>query len=432
MDKIGHYSIVGELGRGAMGVVLHGQDTVIGRPVAIKVINVQGDLFGDEAAANQARGSLFNEARSAGRLSHPSIVTIYHVGQEQDFSYIVMEFVDGSSLQSLLQARDTLGQDEIAAIVAETADALDYAHSMSVVHRDVKPANIMLNRRGQVKVCDFGIAKIYTETATTTGMLKGTPHYMSPEQIQGGKADGRSDQYALAVLAYEMITGQRPFVADSIHTLLFRIISAPAVPAHLLNPSVPQAVSAVLEKGMAKQPALRYPTCREFAEALSAAWKPLQKPAEKVISPPELPDLAPQPAKPRVRSARLLIGVTVIAVVSITGGFLYRTSQRGERPAAEPAAEVKAAVPAQRPPQAPPVVSRVDAPPDEAPPEGGAPPGQSGRAKSGASGSRPGSARKTGLGKRPAVRQAGGVSALSSGFSCRPERRRSPPCRSRI
>ncbi len=390
MEKIGHYSVVGELGRGAMGVVLHCVDTVIGRPVAIKVINLQGEAYADGAAADQARGSLLNEARSAGRLSHPAIVTIYHVGQERDFSYIVMEFVDGPSLQSLLQTPGVLGRDQIVSIVAETAGALDYAHSMSVVHRDVKPANVMLNRRGHVKVCDFGIAKIYTDTATTTGMLKGTPHYMSPEQIQGGRADARSDQYALAVLTYEMVTGKRPFVADSIHTLLFRIISSPAVSAHLVNPSLPQAVSVVLERAMSKQPELRYPSCREFAQALSEAWTPAQKRAQKPVARPEAatpaktpvsapvvtpapPPLRPstlvQPAKPKAWPARVFAVVAGVLAVSISGVFFYRMSQREERPQREATAQVQLASPAQRQPELPPPsVVRTEPPPAVTPP----------------------------------------------------------------
>src|SRR5437899_3133649 len=207
MDRIGRYKIVRELGRGAMGVVYHAIDPNIGRPVAIKTIQLGDGRKPEEQ--ERLRERLFREARSAGILSHPGIVTIYDVEQQGDLAYIAMEYVDGPTLDQLLSGGQPTPPEKLFSILGQTAAALDYAHGKGIVHRDIKPANIMIARDGTAKITDFGIAKITaSEQFTMTGSIVGTPHYMSPEQVQGLAVDGRSDQFSLAVIAYEMLTGE--------------------------------------------------------------------------------------------------------------------------------------------------------------------------------------------------------------------------------
>src|ERR1044072_7097081 len=196
MDRIGRYKIVRELGRGAMGVVYHAIDPNIGRPVAIKTIQLGGSRKPEEQ--ERLRERLFREARSAGILSHPGIVTIYDVEQQGDLAYIAMEFVDGPTLDQVLSESNAIPQAKLLSILSQAAVALDYAHQKGIVHRDIKPANIMIARDGAVKITDFGIAKIASaDQLTMTGAIVGTPHYMSPEQVQGHPVDGRTDQFSL-------------------------------------------------------------------------------------------------------------------------------------------------------------------------------------------------------------------------------------------
>src|SRR5437870_3072504 len=200
MDRIGRYKIVREMGRGAMGVVYHAIDPSIGRPVAIKTIQLGGNRKPEEQ--ERLRERLFREARSAGMLSHPGIVTIYDVAQEGDLAYIAMEYVDGPTLDQVLSGPEPLSPEMMFNVLGQTAVSLDYAHQKGIVHRDIKPANIMIAADNTVKIADFGIAKITAaEQFTMTGSIVGTPHYMSPEQVQGQSVDGRSDQFSLAVIA---------------------------------------------------------------------------------------------------------------------------------------------------------------------------------------------------------------------------------------
>src|ERR1700685_3334094 len=198
---VGRYLIRGELGRGGMGIVYDAVDPVIGRNVAVKVIHLKAVTGPEQAQFMQER--LFREARSAGQLFHPGIVVILDVGQEEDSAFIAMERVNGPSLQQLLASRPRLEIHEALRILQQTAAALDYAHQHGVVHRDIKPANIILDKDGTAKVADFGIAKVMsTQQSTLSGMVMGTPSYMSPEQIEARPVNGRSDQFSLAVLAY--------------------------------------------------------------------------------------------------------------------------------------------------------------------------------------------------------------------------------------
>jgi serine/threonine-protein kinase len=270
VDRIGRYKIVRELGRGAMGVVYHAIDPNIGRPVAIKTINLGAVLKPDEQ--ERMRERLFREARSAGILSHPGIVTIYDVEQQGDLAYIAMEYVDGPTLDQLLSQPEPMPPDRMFSILAQTAVALDYAHGKGIVHRDVKPANIMIAGNGTAKITDFGIAKITaSEQFTMTGSIVGTPHYMSPEQVQGQAVDGRSDQFSLAVIAFEMLTGEKPYTGEHLTTVVYKIVAEEPPSPHRINSSLGSEIEGVLKKGLAKKPESRYSSCTEFTEALEQA-----------------------------------------------------------------------------------------------------------------------------------------------------------------
>jgi len=229
------------------------------------------------------RERLFREARSAGVLSHPNIVTIYDMAEEDGVAYISMEYVDGPTLDELMCSGKPLVSDKLFGILRQTAVALDYAHSKGIVHRDIKPANIMVHEDGTAKVTDFGVAKIVSQQMTQAGTIMGTPSYMSPEQVQGGAISGKADQFSLGVIAYEMLTGEKPFTADYLPTLLFKIVREEPVPPQRLNATLSADVEIVMRRALAKSAADRYDTCLEFINALASAcngsgkWIPLPR-----------------------------------------------------------------------------------------------------------------------------------------------------------
>jgi serine/threonine-protein kinase len=281
MDRIGRYKIVRELGRGAMGVVYLATDPTIGRSVAIKTIRL-GEVTNAEERA-RLRERLFREARSAGVLSHPGIVTIYDMEAQDDVAYIAMEYVNGPTLDQLISGQP-LPADRMFSILGQAAVALDYAHQKGFVHRDIKPANIMVTEDGLSKITDFGIAKISTnDQFTMTGAIVGTPHYMAPEQVQGLAVDGRADQFSLAVITFEMLTGEKPFTGEQLTTVVYKIVAEEPVLAHRLNSTLNQQITNVLRRALAKKPDARYPNCEKFVDALEAAcaaakgWKPLPR-----------------------------------------------------------------------------------------------------------------------------------------------------------
>lgn len=281
MDRIGRYKIVRELGRGAMGVVYLATDPTIGRSVAIKTIRL-GEVTNAEERT-RLRERLFREARSAGVLSHPGIVTIYDMEAQDDLAYIAMEYVNGPTLDQLLSG-PAMPPDRLFSIVGQAAVALDYAHQKGIIHRDIKPANIMVTEDGSVKITDFGIAKINTsEQFTMTGAIVGTPHYMAPEQVQGQAVDGRADQFSLAVIVFEMLTGEKPFTGEQLTTVVYKIVAEEPVPPHRLNSTLNQQITNVLRRALAKKPDARYPNCQKFVDALEAActaardWRPVPR-----------------------------------------------------------------------------------------------------------------------------------------------------------
>jgi tRNA A-37 threonylcarbamoyl transferase component Bud32 len=367
---IGRYLVSRELGRGAMGIVYEAVDPLIGRKVAVKVIRLQSLADGTEAAYLRER--LFREARTAGGLFHPGIAVILDVGQDGDIAYIAMEYVDGPSLLQMASHR-SIGHGEILNFLQQAAAALDYAHAHGVVHRDIKPANIMLEKGVTVKVADFGIAKISSSPQyTQTGMAMGTPRYMSPEQVEARPLDGKSDQFSLAVVAYELLVGDQPFHADSLMALAHGIIYGPRPSARAVNPDLPVEVDQVFYRALAKLPDERYANCCEFVTALQRAFTPeadistratVSPPLSattRITVPPSVATTAmpvPVPVPPPVpagKPTRYIVGGAVAAALLAAAGLGYVYMHRS--PAAEP-----------KIPPAPP--QQTTAPPVAAPPQ---------------------------------------------------------------
>ena len=267
---LGRYQVEKELGKGAMGVVYLGKDPKIGRVVAIKTMALAQEFEADELAEVKER--FFREAETAGRLAHQNIVTIYDAGEEHDLAFIAMELLKGGDLAPYTKSGNLLPLDKVVSIIARTADALGYAHRQGVVHRDIKPANIMYHLESDtVKVTDFGIARLTDSSKTKTGMVLGTPSYMSPEQLAGKKIDGRSDLFSLAVSLYQMLCGRLPFEGDSMGRLMFRISSEPPTDILSINPGLPPTIVAFLDRAFDKEPEQRFQTGEEFAAALREA-----------------------------------------------------------------------------------------------------------------------------------------------------------------
>lgn len=264
---LGRYEIEKELGKGAMGVVYLGKDPKISRVVAIKTMNLSQEFEEDELDEVKAR--FFREAETAGRLNHPNIVTMYDAGEEHDLAYIAMEFLKGKDLVPYTKRDNLLPLPRVLSIIARVADALDYAHTLHVVHRDIKPANIMYDPESDtVKVTDFGIARITDSSKTKTGMVLGTPSFMSPEQLAGNKIGGQSDLFSLGVSLYQMACGKLPFEGESMAQLMFRITSEPPTDILSVNPEIPPCVVAIIDQALAKTLEQRYQTGREMAEAI--------------------------------------------------------------------------------------------------------------------------------------------------------------------
>ena len=268
--KFGRFEVEKELGKGAMGVVYLGKDPKIGREVAIKTMALAQEFEPEELAGAKER--FFREAQTAGRLSHPNIVTIYDTGEEHDFCYIAMELLRGGDLTPYTKPGHLLPIDTAVSIAARAADALGYAHREGVVHRDVKPANLMWHQEtDSLKVTDFGIARLTASSKTKTGMVLGTPSFMSPEQLAGKRIDGRSDLFSLGVMLYQLLAGRLPFEGESMAQLMFKIANEPPADIKAVNPAIPDMLVAFLDRALAKNPDERFQTGEEFGGALRAA-----------------------------------------------------------------------------------------------------------------------------------------------------------------
>jgi hypothetical protein len=273
-DYLGRYRLLGEIGRGAMGVVYEGIDPAINRPVALKTVRL--DLAVPPAEKEELRGRLLREAQSAGQLSHPNIVTIYDVGSQADVHYIAMEFLKGYTLERAVQKKMSLNYKIFAKLMIQVCDALEYAHSNELVHRDVKPANIMVLDNFKVKVMDFGIARVMNSNMTQTGVALGTPSYISPEQLSGHGVDRRSDIFSLGVVMYELLTKEKPFAGESINKLIYNILnSAPRRPTQL-DTNIPEPFDAVCLRALEKDPKKRYQYATDLSRDLKEFIAALQ------------------------------------------------------------------------------------------------------------------------------------------------------------
>ncbi|HEX7954511.1 MAG TPA: serine/threonine-protein kinase, partial [Burkholderiales bacterium] len=246
---LGRYEIMSELGQGAMGTVYKARDPMLDRIVAIKTINLT--LPKEELAEYEAR--FYQEAKAAGGLSHRNIVTIHDIGRSERVAYMAMEFLEGQELRRLMQSRVPIGIGNALDIAAQVAEGLQFAHDRQIIHRDIKPANIMVLNDGLVKITDFGIARMRNnEVKTMTGMILGSPKYMSPEQVSGKRADTRSDIFSLGVVLYEMLTGTSPFVADNIHGVMYQTMNFNPPAPKTLNPELPDVLNFIIAKALAK------------------------------------------------------------------------------------------------------------------------------------------------------------------------------------
>ncbi len=358
----GKYRMERMLGKGGMGAVFLAHDLTLEREVAIKVL--PPDIAQDEQVMRRFQ----QEAKTAAKLDHPNIIPIYRVESEGGLNYFVMKYIAGTSLEAVLEQKQPLSTEYTQRVLWEAACALGHAHQRSVVHRDVKPANIMFDHDGRVMLTDFGISKALQAASgfTATGMIIGTPHYMAPEQAKGQTVDGRADQYSLAVVGYRMITGELPFSGDSVHTILYKHIFEEAPRAKTRRADAPEFLSAAISRALSKEPDHRYPTMEEFATAIwpeqpvaaptkgkGARPQPHPRPVApntptEVTSAPTTPlpvartGAKPAPRPQRKSTAGLLIGLTVVALGGV-GGYLLLG--RGTRTATQPPASQPAAVP---------------------------------------------------------------------------------------
>jgi eukaryotic-like serine/threonine-protein kinase len=345
----GKYRIERLLGKGGMGVVFLAQDLTLEREVAVKVL--PPDVVQDEQIVRRFQ----QEAKTAAKLDHPNIIPIYRVESEGGLNYFVMKYISGTSLEDLLERKEPLSISDVQRILWEAACALGHAHQRGVVHRDVKPANIMFDHHGSVMLTDFGISKALQAATglTATGMIIGTPHYMAPEQAKGHPVDGRADQYSLGVVGYRMIAGELPFSGDSVHTILYKHIFEEPPRAAALRTDAPEFLSAAIARAMAKEPDHRYATMEELATAVwpeqpvavptagrarrpSRTFAAADAPTEITSAPTTpLPAVRPVPKRSRVG---LVAGIVAVAVG--VGGYVAfgRGSQADSAPTTRPLA----------------------------------------------------------------------------------------------
>ena len=266
VSQFGRYKIIEVLGKGGMGTVYKGLDPVLDRPVALKTLRL--DFAFSPSEMSELKQRLMQEAKAAGRLSHPNIVTVYDVGEEAGLHYIAMEYLSGYTLEDFIQKKGVLNYRIVAKIIMQTCEALSYAHQHGIVHRDIKPANIMLLDDFHVKVMDFGIARLESTSLTKSNVAMGTPHYISPEQLEGKSADKRSDIFSLGVVIYELLTGQKPFQGENISSLMYRILNHEPTPPSSVDDKSPVIFDRVVSKAMAKNPKERYQDAEEIIKVM--------------------------------------------------------------------------------------------------------------------------------------------------------------------
>lgn len=379
IKKIGKYVIESEIGRGAMGEVYKGLDPVINRHVAIKAFSRRGD----DSVGNDLAARFRQEAQAAGRLNHPGIVSVYEYGEDGDLAFIAMELVEGHTLAELIKQQIHLSFEEVSNLAIKMLEALQYAHSKGVVHRDIKPSNIMRTDHGDIKIADFGIARIESSELTQTGTVIGTPGYMSPEQLMGQRVDHRSDIFSCGVLLYELLTGESAFSSTNPASTMYKVVHTELPPASKICPTVPASFDPVLAKALTKNPEDRFASAQEFAQAIKAIIQGDNQTAavgsnaesvddKTVVRPPPTPPGATTPPPTRLQPAKgpatqsknrwllpLGAGVLVLVVVGIfvlqwLPKLLYGTD--GKSVATE-IASLPAESEASQQPVAPPVVT---------------------------------------------------------------------------
>src|SRR5260370_4803462 len=335
-QTIGTYQILGELGHGGVVGVYADRAPAIGRPVAIKIIRVDPGATAEQGA--ELRQRLIQEASSAGQLSHPGIVTIYQLGEEGSDVFVVMEFVKGDSLHQLLTDKIPLDRSRALEMLRQVADALDYAHGYGIAHRDVNPANILVREDGCIKVADFGLAKMmqdHTRSLTAAGVSLGSPAYMSPEQVRAEQIDGRSDQFSLGIVAFQMLTGRLPLVGDTADAVMFQIVSADPLAVQDACGHLPPEEAAALGKALAKNANDRYPTCaafvRELADHSAASTAASEASTVKIAALPPA-QAAPPPQPLTVSQSKppwLLIAILLLVLLLAGGGYCLSRSKPG-------------------------------------------------------------------------------------------------------
>lgn len=267
LSRFGRYRIIEAIGKGGMGMVYKGSDPMLDRPVALKTIRLDCALSATETA--ELKDRLIQEAKAAGKLSHPNIVTVYDVGEQQGLHYIAMEYLAGYSLEDFIKKKGELNYRIVAKIIMQTCQALSYAHQHGIVHRDIKPGNIMLQEDFHVKVMDFGIARLEATSLTKSNIALGTPHYISPEQLEGKQADKRSDIFSLGVVLYEILTRRKPFEGENVSSLMYRVLNHDPPAPSTINEKTPLMFDRIVSKAMAKKPEKRYEDAEEISDILT-------------------------------------------------------------------------------------------------------------------------------------------------------------------
>ncbi len=337
MKKIGKYEIQSILGKGAMGIVYKALDPDIDRQVAIKTIRF--DLASEETDNEEIMQRFIREAQAAGKLTHPNIITIFDVGREKDLTYIVMQFIEGPSLQRLIAQGEKFTVPEVTKLMEQVCSGLDFAHQHGIVHRDIKPGNILLDKNRRPYICDFGVARVDTSTLTQSGTAVGTPSYMSPEQVMGKKVDKRSDIFSVGCILYEFLTGRRPFEAESITTVIYKIINEQPPSLSEVKKGLPAGFEKVIGKALAKDPNDRYQNCNQLADDL----RNLDRLADKTIAVtvtreapvPEEEEKEEEVVEEEKKKSRLglILGITIPAfLIIVAGGAYFYNNQTGKLP----------------------------------------------------------------------------------------------------
>ena len=341
----GRYIMMNELGRGAMGVVYKAYDRLIGRLVALKTIPLEVEQSERAALIDRLKA----EARTAGILDHPNIVTVFDVGEEAGLFYFTMQLVDGRTLADLKAAKDLLPLDKLFLYADEVCSAMAFAHKAGVIHRDLKPSNLMITNAGSIKVMDFGIAKLGDSGLTKAGMVLGTPSYLAPEQAAGRRIDHRADIFSLGAVLYEMFTGEKAFTGDSTTAIIYKVMNDDPIPPRVIEPSLPPGLDAVIKRALAKDPMRRYQSCDELREALRHARGGIQgqaaaagsdtayavrtqaQPAAVMSTQPMAVQRQAPPSSSKGMGA--WIGAFAAVVVLAGGGFLaWQKAQKPESP----------------------------------------------------------------------------------------------------